>query len=81
MKREYQKPELYYESFQLAQSIAANCEGIANFAENACSVTLDGPGYSLTLFHDSQICVDSPPNPDDFVCYHAPAENMNVFSS
>lgn len=81
MKKEYQKPELYYESFQLAQSIASNCEGIANFAENACSVTLEGPGYQLTLFHDDTICNDSPPNPDNFVCYHAPAENMNVFSS
>lgn len=81
MRKKYQKPELYYESFMLSQSIASGCEGIANFAENQCSVTLSGPGYELSLFHDSQICSDSPPNPDDYLCYHAPAENMNVFSS
>lgn len=81
MRKKYQRPELCYESFQPVQSIASDCEGIANFAENQCSVTLSGPGYNLTLFYDSQICVDSPPNPDDYLCYHAPAENMNVFSS
>ena len=81
MRKRYQKPELYYESFMLSQSIASGCEGIANFAENQCSVTLSGPGYNLTLFYDSQICADSPPNPDDYRGYHAPAENMNVFSS
>ena len=81
MRKRYQKPALRYESFRLSQSIASGCEGIANFAENQCSVTLTGPGYSLTLFHDSQICVDSPPNPDDYLCYHVPSENNNVFSS
>lgn len=81
MKKEYQRPELFYESFSLCSAIAAGCEGIANFAENQCSVTLSGPGYSLSLFHDSQICSDTPPNADDYVCYHAPSENNNVFSS
>ena len=61
MKKEYQKPELYYESFQLAQSIASNCEGIANFAENACSVTLEGPGYQLTLFMMTRSVMIRPP--------------------
>ena len=81
MRKIYQKPELYYESFMLSQSIASGCEGIANFAENQCSVTLSGPGYELSLFHDSNICFDTPPNADDYVCYHAPSENNNVFSS
>lgn len=81
MRKKYQKPELYYESFALSQSISSGCEGIANFAEDICSVTLKGPGYDLTLFHDSQICFDSPPNPDDYLCYHAPSEFNNVFSS
>lgn len=80
MKKEYQRPELYYESFSLCSAIAAGCEGIANFAENACTVTLKGEGYELVLFNSS-ICLDSPPNADDYLCYHAPSENNNVFSS
>ena len=81
MKKQYQKPCLYYENFQLSQSIAAGCEGIANFAENQCTLTLEGPGYSLVLFQYGTLCLDSPPNPDDYACYHAPSEANNVFSS
>lgn len=81
MKKEYQRPELFYESFSLCPAIAAGCEGIANFAENACSVTLKGEGYELVLFHNTAICRDCPPNADDYLCYHAPTENNNIFSS
>lgn len=81
MKKEYRKPKLWYENFQLSQTIASGCSAIANFAEGMCSVTIEGPGYSIKLFSDQVICENSPPNPDDYVCYHAPAEGMNVFSS
>ena len=81
MKKAYCKPSLWYENFQLSQSIASNCEGIANFTEGMCSVTLEGPVYSLVLFNDPSICINSPPNPDDYLCYHAPTEGNNVFSS
>ena len=81
VKKEYRKPWLWYENFQLSQSIASGCEGIANFTEGMCSVTLTGPGYNLVLFSDTNICRDTPPNPDDYLCYHAPTEGNNVFSS
>lgn len=81
MKKKYQRPELYYESFALCSTIAAGCEGIANFAENACTVTLRGDGYELVLFNSNTVCLDSPPNADDYLCYHAPTENNNIFSS
>ena len=81
MKKEYRKPELWYEDFQLAQSIASGCEGIANFQEGMCAVSLKGEGYDLLLFVDPNVCRDVPPNPDDLLCYHAPSEHNNVFSS
>ena len=80
MKKAYRKPELWYEDFQLSQTIASGCEGIANFTEGHCQVILEGPGYSIVLFN-ADTCPDSPPNPDDYVCYHAPTEGNNVFSS
>ena len=82
MKKIYKKPELWYEDFRLSQSIAAGCEGIANIAEGQCTVTISDPdkGYHIVLFTAST-CPDSPPNPDDYVCYHAPSEGNNVFSS
>ena len=83
MKKTYKKPELWYEDFRLSQSIAAGCEGIANYAEGQCSVTLKDPNnhYNLVLFMQTAICKHVPPNPDDYVCYHAPSEGNNVFSS
>ena len=82
MKKEYRKPELWYEDFQLSQSIASSCEGIANFGEDLCSVTLKGEGFELVVFTDPYVgCIYTPPNPDDFLCYHAPSEGNNIFSS
>lgn len=81
MKKTYTRPELFYENFQLSQSIASGCEGIANFNERECSVLLQGPGYDIKLFSMVNVCRDVPPNPDDYVCYHAPSEANNVFSS
>ena len=80
MRKTYHKPKLWYEDFRLSQSIAAGCMGIANYAEGQCTVTYEGPGYKFELF-SAGTCPDSPPNPDDYVCYHAPYDGMNVYSS
>ena len=82
MKKTYKKPELWYEDFRLPQSIAAGCEGIANIAEGQCTVTISDPenGYDIVIF-TAGVCEFTPPNPDDWVCYHAPHEGKNVFSS
>ena len=82
MKKAYKKPELWYEDFRLSQSIAAGCEGIANYAEGLCTVTISDPenGYDIVIF-TAGVCEFTPPNPDDWVCYHAPHEGKNVFSS
>lgn len=78
----YTKPQLIYESFALSQSIASGCEGIANFGEGGCSVTLTDMADSITIFQDAGYgCQFVPPNPDDYICYHAPSEMNNVFSS
>lgn len=81
-KKTYSKPQLVYESFALSQSIASGCEGIANFGEGACSVTITGSFDSVSIFQDAAYgCQFVPPNPDDYICYHAPSEMNNVFSS
>ena len=87
MRKTYHKPKLWYEDFRLSQSIASGCEGIANYAENLCSVTvkIPGPGTdpatSIEVFMSSSVCLYFPPNLDDTVCYHAPNESNNVYSS
>ena len=81
MKKTYSRPEVSYENFQLSQSIASGCEGIANFAEDMCSVTYKVFGAEAQLFTLSEVCRDNVPRKDDYVCYHAPSEANNVFSS
>lgn len=80
-KKHYSKPQLVYESFALSQSIASGCEGIANFGESVCSVTISGID-EIRIFQEAGYgCQFVPPNPDDYICYHAPSEMNNVFSS
>lgn len=82
-KREYSKPVFIYESFTLSQNIASGCEGIAIFGEKACPVLFKADGISdVALFHGmAENCQWSPDNADDYICYHAPSEMNNVFSS
>ena len=80
-KKSYQKPDLFFESFALSQNIAAACEGEALFVENACPVIIHLGSLEITIFGQSPMCEFIPPNPDDFICYHAPSEMNNVFAS
>lgn len=81
-KKKYAKPELFYESLALSQSIATGCEGIAMFGESVCPVKVDVSDIELMIFQTAGAgCEFVPPNPDDLICYHAPSESNNVFGS
>lgn len=79
MKKAYVKPKMYYESFILSSSISSSCEGIANLGENQCSVTI--PDIGIEIFTSEIACEYTPPSGDDTICYHAPSDWNNVFSS
>lgn len=79
MKKVYTKPEIIFDSFELSQSIAAGCEGISQHAEGACAVWLEELGTSI--FATTAICKYAPPSPEDYVCYNAPTDSNNVYSS
>ena len=81
MKRVYEKPTVYIEDLMLSQSIASSCYGIANFAEDICSVTVSAYGMTINIFEDKFICEYIGSGLDGIVCYHAPADNTHVFSS
>ncbi len=79
MKKEYNIPKIAYESFSLAQNIAANCELLQqNMAQGSCPVLI--PDWGITYITDST-CSDTVPGGNDTLCYHAPSESYNVFSS
>ncbi len=79
MKKVYRKPEVTYETFRLSESISSGCYGIANLGEGICSVYL--PDAGVNVFNQAGLCEYSGPGFDDAVCYHAPTDWNNVFSS
>lgn len=79
MKKTYSKPQIAYESFEMSQSIAANCEYISNLGKFICSIEIfDG----FTIFTDgSNGCDSKPPEGDNKICYDVPSDYVGVFSS
>ena len=81
MKKTYERPQIVFESFELSQSIAAECLYITNAARGTCAIdTGDGIGMLFTSSVDA--CEYEPgPGMHDDICYDNPGENPNVFSS
>lgn len=79
MKKNYVKPQVYFEDFRLSTSIAGGCAWTANSAENSCPVNV--PGTPETYITDINTCSFSVPAKNDSFCYHVPMDNKNVFSS
>ncbi len=80
MKQSYVKPTVSFEKLSVGAPIASSCEGIANFAAGLCSVTID-VGFEIEIFQTADICEYHGPDVDDMVCYHAPSDNNNIFTS
>ena len=79
-KKIYVKPQILITSFELSESIASGCEQISNSAAYTCAVE-DKEAEMTYIMGEISGCVFTTPNPDDYVCYHAPSDSSNVFSS
>ncbi len=78
MKKEYKKPELLFDSFELSTNIASGCATKVYHSETSCSYS-DGVGK---IFLDMTICDYAPgdsttPN----ICYHNPTPETALFDS
>ena len=83
MKKTYEKPQIIFESFELSQSIAAGCAYQANAARGICGFDT---GVGILFTAEVLACLGEDgiipaPGDDDSICYHAPGDNSNVFSS
>ena len=78
-KKKYVKPQILISSFELSESIAAGCEVISNAEENVCAVFLEELGD--TIFSLDNVCGFTMPNGYDGICYHAPDDSRNIFTS
>ena len=80
MKKGYRRPAIRFEALSIGSSVSSSCEGIANFAMGLCSITID-VGFEMNIYQDEAICEYTGPDVDDMICYHAPADNNNIFTS
>ena len=80
MKKNYSKPAIHFEMLSVGTSVSSSCEGIANFAMGLCSITID-VGFEMNIYQTPDICDYTGPEVDDMICYHAPSDNNNVFTS
>lgn len=78
MKKAYTKPEIIFDDFSLATTIAAGCAVQTNTPSwNICGVSY-GPGMVFT----SGIAACSIPADDgSYGCYHIPTDTTKLFNS
>lgn len=77
-KKQYIKPAIKYESFNMSSHIASGCALGPTSAEFACPVMV--PEWGITFFGEKN-CDYSTPDVYDMVCYHVPTADGNVFTS
>lgn len=86
MKKVYNAPQVFFESFAMSTNIAGNCEGIVgNPSKGSCAV--EGSG-GINIFDGTiTACFFTPEGMGqekdtwDGFCYHAPTEYNNLFNS
>lgn len=80
--KKYIRPDISFQQLSLSTDVSAGCSQQAQFDPNSCKAQIPGnPG--LFIFHDGGDagCNIFLPNPEDFICYHVPTADTNVFSS
>lgn len=79
MKKAYTKPEIIFDDFSLATTIAAGCENLAHLpTKDVCYVQFG----TMKLFLSSvSACGDHVNDGDHGYCYHNPSDLTNLFNS
>ena len=80
MKKEYKKPQIIYESFELSQSIAGGCEFVSNAQRGICSIKMSEYGWDDETVLTESMCIIGV-IADDQLCYDVPAPSSRVYSS
>lgn len=90
MKKKYQSPKVYIESFELSQTIASGGCGAAHnshfggpthWSKTTCG--WKDPSYGVIVFaHDTACNLKVDPNTDyNGICYNAPSAGNSIFGS
>lgn len=87
MKKIYSKPEILFEDFAVTATIASGCERPCNQNEGTCAFEFQCGPWVMYIFNlePGSPCSDGAENlvgtEHDGLCYHAPSESFNTFSS
>ena len=80
MKKKYEKPQIYIETFSLDTTIAGSCEldtPLPSY-EKSCGYPIRGG----IVFIEGTSCTTVPENGEyNGFCYHVPIETNNLFNS
>ncbi len=77
MKKQYVKPELYFENFELSTYIATCSPGFkVNHAMGDCAHSIAGEN----VFTSNPPCATTPEDGES-TCYHTPLDESRYFSS
>lgn len=79
MKKQYVKPAMFSEAFDICDSIAAGCGIAVGSTEHDCSYS-DPTLPGVSLFIVGGACT-MPPGDNDGVCYHIPTAETKLFDS
>lgn len=78
MKGNYVKPTIYFEDFELSQSIATGCKLLSSSKLDKAPVY--DPVLDITIYTEAT-CDYEPAGPNDTPCYDVPTAGLKVFSS
>jgi hypothetical protein len=86
MKKDYKKPYLLIESFQLNAAVAGSCAasgGIAiNYGENKCGFIEHSEGrYEFFNYNNCEVDLTGPEDGYDTICYHGPTLGLLFIAS
>lgn len=79
MKKAYTKPEIMFDDFSLATTIAAGCENRTNLqVKDACGIKY---GPDMLFLQGYQGCTKHVEDGEYGYCYHNPTDLTNLFNS
>lgn len=78
MKKEYAKPYVLKESFQLDAAIAGSCSDDGYLVLNHYRSNCTEAGYFASSVCDNDISLDYPADSSDDFCYHGPLGTGNL---
>ncbi len=81
MKKNYSKPQLVFDSFELSESIAAGCYAISKQSELICPVIDPNMGEPIFTSEGIGCVITTEEGAYNAVCYHVPDGMHQVFSS